>query len=64
MAGKTRGGLGKGLGALLQDNASVSRVPDKDLVQEISVDDIQANRYQPRHNFAAHIGAKAAPRRI
>ena len=51
MAGKTRGGLGKGLGALLQDNASVSRVSDKDLVQEISVDDIQANRYQPRHDF-------------
>lgn len=51
MASKTRGGLGKGLGALLQDNTSTAKVSNKDLVQEIPVDDIQANRYQPRHEF-------------
>ncbi len=52
MAAKTRGGLGKGLGALLQDNSSnVSPTHDKDSVQEIPVNEIQANRYQPRRDF-------------
>ena len=49
MASKAHGGLGKGLGALLQDNSSI--VSNRDAVQEISVDEIQANRYQPRQDF-------------
>ena len=49
MASKARGGLGKGLGALLQNNTLA--VPNQDAVQEISVDEIQANRYQPRQDF-------------
>ena len=48
MANKTHGGLGKGLGALLK-NTQVT--PAKDKVQEISVQDIQANRHQPRREF-------------
>lgn len=43
------GGLGKGLGALLK-NTTVA--PAKDQVQELAVDEIVANRYQPRQNFA------------
>lgn len=50
MASKARGGLGKGLGALLQNNTLVA-APHQDGVQEISVDEIQANRYQPRQDF-------------
>lgn len=42
------GGLGKGLGALLK-NTTVA--PAKDQVQELAVEDIQANRYQPRQTF-------------
>lgn len=42
-------GLGKGLGALLK-NTTVT--PAKDQVQELSVSEIQANRYQPRQVFA------------
>ena len=48
MANKTHGGLGKGLGALLK-NTQVT--PAKDKVQELSVQDIQANRHQPRREF-------------
>ena len=47
MAIKAHGGLGKGLGALLQDNATA----DRETVREITVSEIQANRYQPREDF-------------
>jgi ParB family chromosome partitioning protein len=40
-------GLGKGLGALIADNLS----EDGSSVQEISVERIQANPYQPRQDF-------------
>ena len=42
------GGQGKGLGALLGQK---KLVPEKDKVQEIAIDRIQANRYQPRQDF-------------
>ncbi|MCI6158137.1 MAG: ParB/RepB/Spo0J family partition protein [Selenomonadaceae bacterium] len=42
------GGQGMGLGALL---AQKKPVPEKDKVQEIAIDRIQANRYQPRQDF-------------
>ncbi len=43
-----KGGLGKGLGALLKD----TQIPDeKGRVQEIPVVEIRANRYQPRADF-------------
>ena len=48
MVSKGHGGLGKGLGALLK-NREIT--PAKDQVQEIAVDEIRANRYQPRQNF-------------
>ncbi len=49
---KSHGGLGKGLGALLQDNKPPVRDDvSQDAVQEIPVDEIQANRYQPRQDF-------------
>ena len=47
-AHKGKGGLGKGLNALLGD---AKLTPAKDKVQEIRVADIQANRYQPRRDF-------------
>ena len=45
---KGKGGLGKGLGALM---GNTSLTPAKDKVQEIAVAAIQANRYQPRQEF-------------
>ena len=48
MASKQHGGLGKGLGALLKDT---KLTPAKDKVQEIAIDEIRANRYQPRQEF-------------
>ena len=50
MASKVHGGLGKGLGALLQ-STPVTSVPPGEKVQEIKVSDIRANRYQPRQDF-------------
>ena len=50
MASKVHGGLGKGLGALLQ-STPVASVPPGEKVQEIKVSDIRANRYQPRQDF-------------
>lgn len=44
----SKGGLGKGLGALM---GNTHLTPAKDKVQEISVATIQANRYQPRQEF-------------
>ena len=44
----TKGGLGKGLGALM---GNTRLTPAKDKVQEIAVETIQANRYQPRREF-------------
>lgn len=51
MASKARGGLGMGLGALLQNNVTEVSVSNQDTVQEIAVGEIQANRYQPRQDF-------------
>lgn len=49
------GGLGgQGLGALFGGSAHVAAgaaVPEKDRVQELTVADIRANRYQPRTDF-------------
>lgn len=48
MSKPAHGGLGKGLGALLKDkNPKVG----EHQVQEIPVEEIQANRYQPRTDF-------------
>ena len=44
----SKGGLGKGLNALLKDT---KMTPAKDRVQEIPVAKICANRYQPRQEF-------------
>ena len=50
MASK-RGGLGRGLGALLgSQNIDLNRKPS-DIVREIFVADIKPNRYQPRREF-------------
>ncbi len=52
MPAKSHGGLGKGLGALLQDNKPPVRAEvSQEAVQEIPVDEIQSNRYQPRQDF-------------
>lgn len=48
MASKAHGGLGKGLGALLQET---KLAPARDKVQELAVEEIRANRYQPRQDF-------------
>ena len=52
MAVKTTGGLGKGLGALIQDTKAQGQTT-KEPTPEISVDAIQPNRYQPRREFDA-----------
>ena len=54
--GATKGGLGKGLGALLGNVQSVQSVQpaapsSKDNVQEVETDKIAPNRYQPREDF-------------
>lgn len=51
--GATKGGLGKGLGALLGNVQSVqSAAPSgKENVQEVETDKIAPNRYQPREDF-------------
>ena len=46
-----RGGLGRGLGALFGNQAEISKVKPKDIVQEIFVSAVQPNRYQPRREF-------------
>lgn len=46
-----RGGLGRGLGALFGNQAEISKVKPKDIVQEIFVSAVQPNRYQPRKEF-------------
>ena len=54
MANKNHGGLGKGLGALLQNTQLESVAPSasaEDAIQKIPVKEIQANRYQPRQEF-------------
>ena len=48
MSKPARGGLGKGLGALLP-NAQGTAAKDK--VHELDIASIQANRYQPRSDF-------------
>lgn len=48
MASKGHGGLGKGLGALM---GNTKLTPARDRVQEISVEEIRPNRYQPRQDF-------------
>ena len=50
MASKVHSGLGKGLGALLQ-NTKLDAAPPGEKIQEIEVSEIQANRYQPRREF-------------
>ncbi len=51
MASK-RGGLGRGLGALLgKQAADFAQAQNKEAVQEISIDNVQPNRYQPRRTF-------------
>lgn len=52
MANKSAGGLGKGLGALIQDTKSQPAVL-KEPSLELDIKAIQPNRYQPRHEFAA-----------
>ena len=54
MANKNHGGLGKGLGALLQNTqleSVASSASAEDAIQKIPVKEIQANRYQPRQEF-------------
>jgi len=54
VANKNHGGLGKGLGALLQNTQLESVAPSvsaEDAIQKIPVKEIQANRYQPRQEF-------------
>lgn len=46
-----RGGLGRGLGAIFGNQAEISKVKPKDIVQEIFVSAVQPNRYQPRRDF-------------
>lgn len=48
-----RGGLGRGLGAIFGNQAEISKVKPKDIVQEIFVSAVQPNRYQPRKEFDA-----------
>ena len=57
---KAKGGLGRGLGALIKKNpeeqpkettAAVAPASDESQVREISVDQIQPNRAQPRTSF-------------
>lgn len=48
MASKGHGGLGKGLGALM---GNTKLTPARDRVQEIPVEEIRPNRYQPRQDF-------------
>ena len=48
-----RGGLGRGLGAIFGNQAEISKVKPKDIVQEIFVSAVQPNRYQPRREFNA-----------
>lgn len=57
---KAKGGLGRGLGALIKKNpeekpketaAAAAPVSDESQVREISVDQIQPNRAQPRTSF-------------
>ena len=48
MSKAAHGSLGKGLGALLP---GAQATPAKDKVQELHMDSIQANRYQPRSAF-------------
>lgn len=45
----SKGGLGRGLGAIFEANPGLA--PKKDQVVELSLDEIQANRYQPRTDF-------------
>lgn len=51
MTSKNHGGLGKGLGALMKNTQLGQLVAAKDRVQEIAVNKIKANRYQPRQEF-------------
>ncbi len=46
-----RGGLGRGLGAIFGNQAEISKVRPKDIVQEVFVSAVQPNRYQPRRDF-------------
>ena len=49
-----KGGLGRGISALLpQSQAQYEQSNSNDVVQEISLDSIQPNRYQPRREFDA-----------
>ncbi len=45
----SKGGLGRGLNAIFEANPGLA--PKKDQVVELSPDEIQANRYQPRTDF-------------
>ena len=51
MTSKNHGGLGKGLGALMKNTQLGQLAAAKDRVQEIAVNKIKANRYQPRQEF-------------
>src|SRR5690554_5775846 len=44
-----RSGLGKGLGALLPEAAQEE--PENAVLREVPIEQIQANRYQPRTRF-------------
>lgn len=46
-----RGGLGRGLGAIFGNQAEISKIRPKDIVQEIFASAVQPNRYQPRRDF-------------
>ena len=46
-----RGGLGRGLGAIFGNQAEISKIRPKDIVQEVFVSAVQPNRYQPRREF-------------
>ena len=51
MANKTHSGLGRGLDALFGNTRMDNPPPSGESVQQIEVDAIQANRYQPRQEF-------------
>ena len=52
MAKKHKTGLGKGLGAFgLEPIASVEKKEPQDTVQKLALQDIKANKFQPRHDF-------------
>lgn len=51
MANKTHSGLGRGLDALFGNTRIDNPSPSGEAVQQIEVDAVQANRYQPRQEF-------------